>query len=41
VTVRLFSGKGKPDVADNEDKRFYLPSPFGAEREKACRNGKK
>ena len=41
VTVSLFLGKGKTDVADNEDERFYLPSPFGVEGEKACRNGKK
>jgi hypothetical protein len=31
----------KPDVADNEDERFYLPSPFWHEGQKACRNGKK
>ena len=41
VTANLFSGKRKSDVADNEDKRFYLPSPFGAEGGNACRNGKK
>jgi len=39
--VKLFLGKRKPDVADNEDERFFLPSPFGLEGEKACRNGKK
>jgi len=34
VTVNLFSGKRKSDLADNEDERFYLPSPFGVERER-------
>jgi len=41
VTVRLFLGKRKTDVADNEDERFNLPSPFWYEGQKACRNGKK
>ena len=41
VTVNLFSGKRKSDAADNEDERFYLPSPFWVEGEKACRNRKK
>jgi hypothetical protein len=27
VTVKLFLGKRKSDVVDNEDERFYLPSP--------------
>jgi len=41
VTVRLFLVIIKPDVSDNEDERFYLPSPFWHEGQKTCRNGKK
>ena len=41
VTVRLFLVIIKPDVTDNEDARFYLPSPFWYEGQNACRNGKK
>jgi hypothetical protein len=41
VTVRVFLVIIKPDVAENEDERFYLPSPFWYEDQDACRNGKK
>jgi hypothetical protein len=41
VTVRLFFEERKIDVADNEDERFYLPSPFWYEDQRGCRNGKK
>jgi len=41
VTVRVFLRKRKADVADNEDERFYLPSPFWYEGQNVCRNGKK